>query len=58
MKHSELLSLLYMLAAIHSDLAAGDLIHPDRNEAHKSDGWIVGLDEDQRSRSDRGEIVL
>lgn len=57
-EHTSLLSLLDVLALLDGDLASGNFVHTDTNECHETNGWVVGLDEDDGTSSQGGQVTL
>lgn len=57
-EHAELLALPDALALLHRDLARAHLVHADGDEGHETDGGVVGLDEEDGARGERGEVAL
>lgn len=56
--HAKLISLLDVITLLNRDLACRHLYHSHRDDAHEPDMRIIGLDEDDSSRSNGGDVPL
>ena len=56
MEHTQLITLVNMLALLHGDIASRDLSHTHTHERHGADGRVIGLDEDDRARRQGGQV--
>lgn len=57
-EHTDLVTLLDLVAGLHSDVAGGDLGHTDTDESHEADVWVVGLDEDDTAGGGGSQVAL
>src|SRR5690554_5482463 len=57
-KHANLFALFDMLALLDRNIAGRHLYHADTNEAQKTNGGVISLDEDQCTCRRRCQVCL
>lgn len=56
MEHTQLIALVNMLSLLNGDITSRDLSHTHTHKRHGADGRVIGLDEDDRARRERGQV--